>query len=193
MLKLFIIWQWYELMSALFILLHRIFTMGRKFTYANSWFTVIALAVAVNFALAKGVSAQKSDTSYLRSLKTKAAKTSYLKNGLHLALPPLKPAAVSNTKINLSRPDDKLLTNVQVYPNPVTDQINIKYTVSRNAYVNVKIMDVLGNDVVTLLSQRVDYGEQNISYNISSKLTRGFYFLRIIVGTESVNKRISVL
>ena len=167
--------------------------MGRKSTFVNSWFTVIALAIAVNFALAKGVSAQKSDTSYLRNLKTKAVKTSYLKNGLHLALPPLKPAAVSNTKINLSRPDDKLLTNVQVYPNPVTDQINIKYTVSRNAYVNVKIMDVLGNDVVTLLSQRVDYGEQNISYNISSKLSRGFYFLRIIVGTESVNKRISVL
>ena len=167
--------------------------MGRKFTSANSWLTVIALAIAVNFALAKGVSAQKSDTSYIRSLKTKATKTSYLKNGLHLALPPLRPAAVSNAKINLARPDDKLLTNVQVYPNPVTDQINIKYTISRNAYVNVKIMDVLGNDVVTLLSQRVDLGEQNINYNISSKLSRGFYFLRIIVGTESVNKRISVL
>jgi hypothetical protein len=167
--------------------------MGRRSTFVNSWFTVIVLAIAVNFALAKGVNAQKSDTSYLHTLKSKALKTSYLKNGLHLALPPLKPAAVSTAKINLARPDDKLLTNVQVYPNPVTEVINVKYTVSRNAYVNVNVMDVLGNNVLTLLSQRVDFGEQNISYPISNKLSRGFYFIRIVVGTESVNKRISVL
>jgi hypothetical protein len=167
--------------------------MVLKSTFVNSWFTVIVLAIAVNFALAKGVNAQKSDTSYLRTLKSKSVKTSYLKNGLHLALPPLKPNAVSNAKINLSRPDDKLLTNVQVYPNPVTDVINVKYTIARNAYVNVNVMDVLGNNVLTLLSQRVDFGDQSISYNISNKLTRGFYFVRIIVGTESVNKRISVV
>ncbi|RYU90776.1 T9SS type A sorting domain-containing protein [Mucilaginibacter terrigena] len=168
--------------------------MGRRSTFVNSWFTVIVLAIAVNFALARGVSAQKSDTSYLRTLKAKSAKTSYLKNGLHLALPPLKPAAVSTAKINLSRPDDKLLTNVQVYPNPVTDQvINVKYTIARNAYVNVNVMDILGNNVLTLLSQRVEFGDQNITYNISNKLSRGFYFIRIVVGTESVNKRISVL
>jgi hypothetical protein len=168
--------------------------MSRKSTFVNSWFTVIALAIAVNFAFAKGVIAQKSDTSYIKTLKTKSSKTSYLKNGLHLALPPLKPNAVSTAKINLARPDDKLLTNVQVFPNPVTDQvINVKYTVSRNAYVNVNVMDVLGNNVLTLLSQRVDFGDQSISYNITNKLSRGFYFVRIVVGTESVNKRISVL
>jgi len=183
-----------ELMSCLFILLYILFIMGRRYTQLNSWFAVVVLAIAVNFAFAKGVNAQKSDTSYLRTLKAKNSKASYLKSGLHLALPPLKPAAVSNVKINLARPDDKLLTNVQVYPNPVIDQtLNVKYTLSRNAYVNVKIMDMLGNDVVTLLSQRVENGDQSISYNLSSKLSRGFYFVRIIVGTESVNKRISIL
>jgi hypothetical protein len=167
--------------------------MVRKITLFNSWFTVIALALIVNVALAKGVNAQKSDTSYLRVLKNKAKSSSYLKNGLHLALPPLKPAAVSTAKINLARPDDKLLTNVQVYPIPVTDVINVKYTLSRNAYVNVKVLDFLGNEVLTLVAQRVDFGDQSISYPISNKLSRGFYFVRIIVGTESVNKRIPVL
>ena len=168
--------------------------MGQRSTYFNFWLWVVFAVIAVNVALAKGVSAQKTDTAYIRNLKARTAKTSYLKNGLHLALPPLRPAVVSNTKINVSHPDEKLLTNVQVYPNPVADGLlNVKYTVTRNAYVNVKIMDVLGNDVVTLFSQRVDLGEQNISYNINSKLTRGFYFLRINVGTESINKRISVL
>jgi len=167
--------------------------MSLRSTFATSRFTIIALAILVNFALARGVNAQKSDTSYLHTLKNKAAKTSYLKNGLHLALPPLKPAAISNAKINLSRPDDKLVTNVKVYPIPVTDVINVKYNISRNTYVNVNIMDMLGNNVLTLFSQRVEFGEQNINYNISNKLSRGFYFVRIVVGTESVNTRISVL
>nr|WP_067061424.1 T9SS type A sorting domain-containing protein [Mucilaginibacter sp. L294] len=167
--------------------------MSLRSTFVTSRFTIIALAILVNFALAKGVNAQKSDTSYLRTLKNKAVKTSYLKNGLHLALPPLKPAATSNAKINLARPDDKLVTNVKIYPIPVTDVINVKYNVSRNTYVNVNVMDMLGNNVLTLFSQRVEFGEQNITYNVSNKLLRGFYFVRIVVGTESVNTRISVL
>jgi len=91
------------------------------------------------------------------------------------------------------RTDDKLLTDVQVYPNPVTDQINIKYVLSRNALVTVKVMDVLGNEVITLVSQRIGSGEQSFTYPISNKLSRGFYFIRVVAGTESVIKRISVL
>ncbi|MBK0380524.1 T9SS type A sorting domain-containing protein [Mucilaginibacter segetis] len=167
--------------------------MGIKFTKINSWVTVIVMAIAVNVALARGVNAQKSDTSYLRSIKAKPKKQSFLKNMLHLALPPLKPAVVSNTKINVYKPDDKLLTNIQVYPNPITDQVfNIKYTVTRGAFVNVKIMDVLGNDVITVQSQRVEVGDQTISYNLNNRLSRGFYFLRIAAGTETVNQRISI-
>ncbi len=166
-------------------------TMGRKFTKLNSWFTFILLAVMVNVAIAKGMAVQKTDTSYLKYLKGKAKPMN--KNILHLSLPPIKPAVISNAKIYVARPDDKLLSNVQVYPNPVNDVLNVKYTVSRGAFVNIKIMDVLGNDVVNLFSQRVENGEQSITYPVNSKLSRGFYFLRINVGTESINKRISVL
>lgn len=167
--------------------------MGRKFTKLNSWFTFILLAVMVNVAIAKGIAVQKTDTSYLKYIKGKAKPMN--KNILHLSLPPIKPAVISNAKLYVARPDDKLLSNVQVYPNPVgvSDVLNLKYTVSRGAFVNIKIMDVLGNDVVNLFSQRVDIGEQTITYPINSKLSRGFYFLRINVGTESINKRISVL
>jgi len=167
--------------------------MGRKFTKLNTWFTFILLAAVMNVALAREVVAQKTDTSYLRLLKGKTSRPVSSKSLLHLSLPPLKPAVISNTKIFVARPDDKLLANVQIFPNPVVDMLNVKYTVSRGAFVNVKIMDVLGNDVLTLFSQRVDLGDQTINYNLNNKLSRGFYFLRINVGTESVNKRISVL
>ena len=92
-----------------------------------------------------------------------------------------------------TKTDDKLLNNVQVFPNPVTDQINVKYDLSRYSNVSIKIVDVLGNDVKTIFSQRLDPGEKALNYPLNNKLTRGFYFLRIVAGTESVIKRISVL
>jgi len=164
--------------------------MRQNSTYNYSWITFIALAIFMNFAFAQNVSVSKSDTSFLHKSKNKI---SYFKNGLHLTLPPIKPAVTSNIKLSVSKADDKLLSNVQVYPNPVTDQINLKYNLSRNSNVTIKIMDVLGNEIITLFSQHVDSGEQKYTYIINNKLSNGFYFVRIVAGTESVIKRISVL
>ncbi|HEY9001243.1 MAG TPA: T9SS type A sorting domain-containing protein [Mucilaginibacter sp.] len=166
--------------------------MRQNYTNIFSWLILLALALTINIAFA--FQANRSDTTvHLAKSKLGTTKSSYSKNGLHLALPPLKPAVTSTAKINVIRTDDKLLTDVQVYPNPVTDQINIKYVLSRNALVTVKVMDVLGNEVMTLVSQRIGVGEQSFTYPISNKLSRGFYFIRVVAGTESVIKRISVL
>ncbi|SHM48909.1 Por secretion system C-terminal sorting domain-containing protein [Mucilaginibacter sp. OK098] len=167
--------------------------MRRNSTYKNSWFIIIAIAVFMNFAFSNAMSYQRGDTSVLRFLKPKSTKTSIFKNNLHLVLPPIRPAVISTTKVSVTKPDDKLLSNVQVYPNPVTDQINLKYEISRSANVTIKVVDVLGNEIITLYSQRVEAGEKNFSYPLNNKLARGFYFLRVVAGTESVIKRISVL
>lgn len=168
--------------------------MRRTNTFKPLLIVTIALAVLMSFAFSNGsLALSNADTTYLHLFRSKAAKNS-LKNSLHLVMPPLKPAVISTTKINVSKPDDKLLTNVSVYPNPVTgDQINLKYELSRYSNVTIKILDVLGNDIITLYNQRVDAGERNFSYSLNSKLNRGFYFIRIVAGTESVIKRISVL
>lgn len=92
-----------------------------------------------------------------------------------------------------SVPDFKALSNVKVSPNPVEDQINISYTLGKDAVVTIKIMDVLGNEIATLLSQRLPAGEQNHSFAITSRLNSGYYFIRLIAGNETVIKRISVL
>jgi hypothetical protein len=166
--------------------------MRRIFTYSYSRIAMVALALCMNFAFTNTIAYSQSDTTYIHLLKNKQVKSSF-KNGLHLVLPPLKPAVISTQKVSVYKPDDKLLNNVQVYPNPVTDQINLKYDLSRYSNVTIKIMDVLGNDIITLFSQRVDPGEKNFNYSLNSKLSRGFYFVRIVAGTESVIKRISVL
>lgn len=165
--------------------------MGQKFTFNSLWIILIAVAVSINIALA---SPAQPDTTLFRLRSRTSLKPSYLRSGLKTNFPQFKPATAVVIK-PATKPvaDDKLLSNVQVYPNPIVDQINLKYTVARNTNVSIKILDVLGNNVATLFSQRVEPGEQKFTYYLNNKLTSGFYFVRIVVGTESVIKRISIL
>ncbi|MNR16687.1 hypothetical protein D3C85_1333060 [compost metagenome] len=54
-------------------------------------------------------------------------------------------------------------------------------------------MDLLGNEVVTLSNERISSGEQTKSYTIPNRLNSGIYFLKIVSGSETIVKRISVL
>jgi len=164
--------------------------MRRNFTYTNSWLIIIAIAISINYAFAYGPQAVKQDTVnyFLNSRKTKK------KGPLSFSLPPTKPGLISTQKVTIAPPSDKLLSNVEVFPNPITDQINLKYTVSRNSTVNVKLVDVLGNNVATISSQRVEPGEQTVTYPINNnKISKGFYFIRVVAGTEFVIRRVSIL
>lgn len=93
----------------------------------------------------------------------------------------------------LSLDFQKPIDNVKVYPNPVSDQLNLSYSLKKDGLVTIKILDVLGNDVYTLLNQKLSAGSQNNKFMIDSKLNTGFYFVRIVSGSDSIVKRISVL
>ncbi len=91
--------------------------------------------------------------------------------------------------VDLQKPID----NVKIYPNPVADQLNLSYFLKKDGLVTIKILDVLGNDIYTLLNQRMLAGAQTNKFIIESKLNTGFYFVRIVSGSDSIVKRISVL
>ncbi|MVN93057.1 T9SS type A sorting domain-containing protein [Mucilaginibacter aquatilis] len=167
--------------------------MGQRYTFNYLWITLIAAAISINFAFTLGLGSHaKADTIYAR--KTRSAKNSYLKNGLTPgSMPQIKPSPYSNIKPTIPVSTDKLLNNVQIFPTTVVDQINVKYMVSRNVNVTIKIVDVLGNNVATLFSDRVESGEKKFTSPLPGNLTSGFYFLRVMVGTESVIRRITVL
>ncbi|MBB4110598.1 MULTISPECIES: T9SS type A sorting domain-containing protein [Pedobacter] len=89
---------------------------------------------------------------------------------------------------------DKLLTIVKIYPNPVEDQLNMILSIGKDGtQTTIKIIDLLGNEVATLANERLNAGEQTKSFVIPSRINPGIYFLRVIAGSESQVKRISVL
>jgi len=89
--------------------------------------------------------------------------------------------------------DSKVLSNVKVFPNPVSDQINLAFNLNKDSKVTIKVMDALGNDVMTLLSQQLAAGDQNHGFPLTSKLNTGYYFIRVMAGTETIVKRIQIL
>jgi hypothetical protein len=154
------------------------------------------------YKILQGVRPDSSKIKAKVSIKitdTRLNKPAYLKNGVKVNFIPFKPAKdnfFGNTKIiNASKlgDNDKVLNNVKVYPNPISDQLNLSFSMSKDANVIVKIMDVLGNEITTLLSERVAAGDQTKPFIIASRITSGFYFIRVSVGSEIITKRISVL
>lgn len=89
--------------------------------------------------------------------------------------------------------NSKVLSNVKIFPNPVSDQINLAFRLTKDIKVTIKIMDALGNEITTLLAQRLTAGEQSQSFAVNGKLNNGYYFIRVMAGSETVVKRIQVL
>lgn len=89
---------------------------------------------------------------------------------------------------------DKLLNILKIYPNPVEDQLNIILSIGKDGtQTTIKIIDLLGNEVATLLNERLNAGEHTKNFVVPSRINPGIYFLRVIAGSESQVKRISVL
>lgn len=152
--------------------------------------------IAVSIKAELNVDSVKKSSSKITD--TRPGKPSEFKT-MKINITPYKPSIIKTTPAGntthstKTSADLKILSNVKVYPNPVADHLNLSYFVNKDSNVTIKIMDILGNEISTLLSQRLPAGEQLNSFPISSAYNSGYYFIRLIVGNETVVKRISIL
>ncbi|HED37679.1 MAG TPA: T9SS type A sorting domain-containing protein [Ignavibacteria bacterium] len=75
----------------------------------------------------------------------------------------------------------------QNYPNPFNPSTTISYSipsVGRNLSVLLKVYDVLGREVATLVNEEKSAGIYKVNFNASS-LASGIYFYRIITGSAN--------
>jgi hypothetical protein len=143
------------------------------------------------------VFSQKIDTSKI-SIKPKAkvvSKVPQIKANIQPYRNPTLGYTPSNSSIptNSGTKSGKILTILKVYPNPVSDQVNISLRLDREVMLSVKITDLLSNEVVRLANERVPAGEQTKTYTIPNKLNPGMYFLKIEAGGEPKVIKIYVL
>lgn len=97
--------------------------------------------------------------------------------------------------VGLDRPDPKNKVNtsmLQVYPNPVTNQINFNINPVNASNVMVKIYDLRGNLVSVHNLGNISKGLQRISIE-AGQLHSGTYFMQVITGNESQKAKFIVV
>lgn len=97
---------------------------------------------------------------------------------------------------NLLTGNDSELPNTyslsQNYPNPFNPVTNIRYDLPYDNYVTIKVYDVLGKEVVTLVNEYKEAGRYLVSFN-AANFSSGIYFYTIQVGEFSQTRRMTVL
>ncbi len=83
----------------------------------------------------------------------------------------------------------KLLQN---YPNPFNPTTTIVFNVQGSGFVSLKVYDVLGREVATLVKGRESAGEHTVIFD-ASKLSSGVYFYRLNAGTYTATRKMLMI
>ncbi|MBA4316772.1 MAG: hypothetical protein C0412_00070 [Flavobacterium sp.] len=88
-------------------------------------------------------------------------------------------------------PPNKLTINYN-YPNPFNPSTRISYSIPTNGLITLKIFDVLGNEVTTLVNEDKSAGKHEISFN-GKFLSSGTYICKLRFGNSEVSKKLLLL
>jgi hypothetical protein len=80
----------------------------------------------------------------------------------------------------------------QNYPNPFNPSTTINYAIPFDNLVTMKIYNVLGQEVFTLVNEQQKAGRYQASFD-ASRLSSGAYFYRIEAGSFSSLKKMMLL
>jgi len=77
------------------------------------------------------------------------------------------------------------------YPNPFNPQTNIKFEISENSFVSIKVYNILGKEITTLVEKEQTPGSYQISWEAKDSegrmLPSGVYLIRLTANGKSVN------
>ena len=97
---------------------------------------------------------------------------------------------INNTEDNQSIP--KQFSLQQNYPNPFNPSTNISFTLLGAANVQLKVYNLLGQEVASLVNEKMNSGQHTVNFN-ASQLSSGVYIYRLITGNESVTKKMMLI
>jgi hypothetical protein len=80
----------------------------------------------------------------------------------------------------------------QNYPNPFNPTTMIQYSVPKSGLVTLKVYNMLGQEVATLVNQQQQAGNYNVNFN-ATRLASGVYMYRIQSGSFSSTKKMTYL
>lgn len=110
-------------------------------------------------------------------------------NGVYGDIPPI----VGIPEINKNIPNKFEL--MQNYPNPFNPKTVIGYSLLENSNVSIKVFDLIGREIATLVNEYKKAGNYNVSFDAARHggLSSGIYFYRINAGDFSETKMMMLI
>ncbi|QQS37525.1 MAG: T9SS type A sorting domain-containing protein [Ignavibacteriales bacterium] len=88
----------------------------------------------------------------------------------------------------------------QNYPNPFNPATKIKYSLDENdnmslsnQWVSLKVYDILGNEIATLVNEEKPAGVYEVEFNSTANMASGFYIYRLVVNGNSFTRKMMLL
>lgn len=80
----------------------------------------------------------------------------------------------------------------QNYPNPFNPQTSIQYAVSNRQFVSLKVYDILGNEIETLVNEEKPKGSYEVTWH-AANLPSGVYFYQLKAGSYVETKKMILM
>ena len=80
----------------------------------------------------------------------------------------------------------------QNYPNPFNPSTQIKFTIPAESHVTLKVYNLLGNEVATLVDEQKPQGNYDVKFNASS-LSSGIYIYRLQTDYFTITKKMTLI
>jgi hypothetical protein len=80
----------------------------------------------------------------------------------------------------------------QNYPNPFNPTTTIRFEIPERSIVTIKVYDVLGSEIATLINEEKSVGKYDVEFD-GSGLSSGIYFYQLTAGSFSETKKMILL
>ncbi|MFH0734279.1 MAG: T9SS type A sorting domain-containing protein [bacterium] len=82
---------------------------------------------------------------------------------------------------------------LQNYPNPFNPSTTISYQLKGNSFVTLKVYDMLGKEVATLVNQYQTDGKYDVEFTATSQLASGMYIYKLTAGDFVSTKKLVLM
>ena len=97
---------------------------------------------------------------------------------------------ISTIESDVLVPSDIVL--YQNHPNPFNPTTNITFSTTSQSFVSLKVYDLLGNELATLVNEEKPAAAYEVNFN-GSKLASGVYFYRLQVGQTTKTRKMVLI
>ena len=106
---------------------------------------------------------------------------------------------LTNEKVGVSNENEELVKLPgspmleQNYPNPFNPSTNIQFVLPEASVVSLKIFNILGEEIATLVNGRMGAGAHTIRFEASSSMSSGIYFYQLKAGSTTSTRKLTLI